>query len=51
VAIREPRQNNCVVLAWVGRRAGDNEAMGLSAAGQDDLAGVFSTVRDALAAR
>ena len=50
VAIREPRQNNSVVLAWVGTRTGD-EIMTLSADARQDLAGVFATVRDTIAAR
>lgn len=51
VALREPRQSNSVVLAWAGARAGNDEATTLSAEAQRDLAGVFATVRDALAAR
>jgi spermidine synthase len=51
MALREPRQSNSVVLAWAGTRAGTGEAMTLSAEARDDLAGVFATVRKALAAR
>ena len=49
VAISEPRQNNSVVLAWVGTRARADEAMTLSTDAKTDLAGVFATVREALA--
>ena len=51
VAIRETRQNNSVVLAWVGTRASGEEPMTLSAEARRDLAGVFATVRAALADR
>lgn len=51
VEMREPRQNNSVVLAWVGHLARNDESMTLSTAAQRDLAGVFATVRNALAER
>lgn len=51
VEIREPRQNNSVVLAWVGRPDRNDESTTLSTAAQRDLAGVFATVRNALADR
>lgn len=49
--IEEVRQSNRVALAWVGSRRSHGDAMALSSAAQRDLAGVFATVREALAER
>lgn len=49
VVIEERRQSNRVAIAWTTERTPHNGDMTLSAAAQRDLAGVFATVRHALA--
>jgi spermidine synthase len=50
LVIEEPRQSNRVAFAWTGPAADAAEST-LSAMAQHDLAPVFATVREALAAR
>ncbi|GAB3093121.1 fused MFS/spermidine synthase [Lysobacter terrae] len=55
LVIDEPRQSNRVAFAWAGDAAGDVDGEGddlaLTPAAQRDLAGVFTTLRRALASR